>query len=535
MRNIIDRHCEAAKPTKQLSVSGLTEGNPGRKPEIASLHFVPFAMTGAAALFLRGFCFIFFLYLSGFIRAARDVALFYHHIFMSETLEQKMCKRSLGYSFVRNVFVRPLLYLSYRKVNVVGASSVPDTGPVIFAPNHQNALMDALAILCTKDRQPVFVARADIFRRPAVIAILHFLRILPIYRKRDGGSSSDNNRETFDIIQQVLLDGRAVGIMPEGTHNEFKRLQVLQKGIFRLAMQVQEQYGNRPGVKIIPVGIEYGNTGKFRSSVMVNYGRAIEMSDFYDLYAENPAKAFKLMQDILSEKMREGMIDIRNERHYRAIERIRVYYRRRAGELLGLSRRNAGKSLLAQQKIIAAVQDFLQRNPESGADLCARIERYTDIIESRNISDRAVERQPYSLLTFAGGALLALAGLPVCLAGILLNYLPHKLSDIGSRRVKDPQFVSSVRFVLGLVLFPVYHLLITVLIVIFVPCIWGKLAMPLLLIPLGLFAYEYSLFVRRLCERWLLRKGVRTKNAELSEAGRLRKSIFEDMDKIIVG
>ena len=131
---------------------------------------------------------------------------------MAKTLEQKLCNRSWGYDFVRNVFVRPELYFFYRKIDVIGAKNVPDTGPVIFTPNHQNALMDALMVLCTRNRQPVFIARADIFKKPLIIAILHFLRILPVYRKRDGGNSSDNNQETFDMILKVLHSRQAVGI-----------------------------------------------------------------------------------------------------------------------------------------------------------------------------------------------------------------------------------------------------------------------------------------------------------------------------------
>ncbi len=454
---------------------------------------------------------------------------------MAETLEQKMCKRSLGYAFVRNVFVRPMLYLFYRKVDVIGAETVPDTGPVIFAPNHQNALMDALVTLCTKNRQPVFVARADIFRKPIIIAVLHFLRILPIYRKRDGGNSSDNNQETFDILHQVLLHGQAVGIMPEGTHNEIKRLRILQKGIFRLAMQVQENYGTRPVVKIVPVGLEYVSTNRIRTDVIVNYGKALEVSDFYDLYVENPAKAFKHMQDALSEKMKEGMVDIENETCYSEIERIRVYYLRQAMQRLGLNDRNASQRLSTQQKIIATMQNFLQTDPEAGADLCAQIKDYTTIIRKHNFDDRIIERQPYSFLGLAGQTLLALTGIPLYILGLLLNYPAYLGSRLGSRNVKDPQFVSSVQFVVCLVLFPLYHIIMAVLFVVFIPCIWGKLTMIILLIPSGLFAYEYGCFVKRLYACWRIWNGKRKKDPEILKAVELRKNIFAKCDKIIVG
>ncbi len=453
---------------------------------------------------------------------------------MAKTLEQKLCSRSLGYSFVRNVFVRPALHLFYRKIDVIGAKDVPDSGPVIFTPNHQNALMDALITLCTKDRQPVFVARADIFENPLIIAVLHFLRILPIYRKRDGGNSSDNNQETFNLLLKVLHSRLAVGMMPEGTHNEIKRLRMLQKGVFRLAMQAQEEHGNSPMVKIVPVGLEYTSTSKFRSNVMVRYGKAIEVSDFYDQYVENPARAFKLMQDTLMEKMKEGMIDITNEQHYSEIERLRVLYQRQALQNLGLDCRNAERRLQAQQKIITALQEHDQTNPDEMSALCLAVRDYLAIIKKHNLRDWVVERQPYSLPGLLMQSILVILGIPFWILGMLFNYIPYKLSALASRKVKDPQFVSSVQFVAGLVVYPLYDLIMIVLLVLFVPCVWGKIIMPLLLIPLGVFAYKCYLSMKKLAARFRFWSGKRNKNPEILKAIELRKIIFEIMDKLVV-
>ena len=450
---------------------------------------------------------------------------------MTKTLEQKLCCRSLGYSFVRNFFVRPLLFFFYKKIDIIGANDVPDSGPVIFTPNHQNALMDALAILCTKDRQPVFVARADIFQKPLIIAILHFLRILPIYRKRDGGNSSDNNQETFDMIVKVLRSKHAVGVMPEGTHNEIKRLRTLQKGIFKLAMQVQEEHGNIPTVKIIPVGIEYTSTNKFRSDLIVNYGKAIELSDFYDLYVKNPARAFKQMQDTLSEKMKEGMINIDNEQHYSEIERMRVLYQNQSAHHLGLDCRKAEHRLQAQQKIIASLQTYDQANPKEMSVLCDMVKKYLNIIKKYELDDWTIERQPFSMAGLLGRCLLIFVGLPVWITGMIFNYIPYKLSDVFSRKVKDPQFVSSVQFVTGLVLYPLYYLIMIVLLVILVPCIWGKLIIPFLMPALGVFVYNYYLFIKNLFTRFRFYQ--QRKKPEILQAIDLRKNIFERLDKII--
>ena len=451
---------------------------------------------------------------------------------MAKTLEQKMCNRSLGYALLRGLLVRPALHLFYRKIEVIGAETVPNTGPVIFAPNHQNALMDALAILCTKDRQPVFVARADIFQKPFIIATLHFLRILPIYRKRDGGNSSDNNQETFDLVLKILLSGQSVGIMPEGVHNEIKRLRMLQKGVFRLAMMAQEKYGSSPMIKIVPVGIEYTSTNEFRSDVMVRFGKAIELSDFYDLYVENSAKAFKQMQDVMMEKMREGMVDIANEQHYSEIERLRVLYQRRAIQRLGLNKRNADHRLQAQQQIISTLQEYSASNPEEMSALCLAVRNYLDVIKKYNTDDSIIKHQRYSLAGLLVRSLLALVGLPFWILGLLFNYLPYKISTFASRNVKDPQFVSSVQFVAGMVIYPLYHFMMIVLLVIFIPCIWGKIIMPLLMIPLGIFAWEFSLSIKKLDAQFRFWWNKLRKNPEILEAIKFRKDIFVRMEEV---
>ena len=454
---------------------------------------------------------------------------------MAQTLEQKLCKRSFGYNLLRTFLVGPAFYLFYRKISVIEKETVPKTGPVIFTPNHQNALMDAIAILCTRDHQPVFVARADIFKKPAIIRFLHFLRILPIFRKRDGGNASDNNQETFDLVMKVLDSKQSIGIMPEGIHNKYKRLQMLQKGIFRLAMQVQEKHGNNPMVKIIPVGIEYANTNKFRSDLIIRYGKTIDVSDFYDLYVENPAKAFKQMQDVLFEKIKEGMINISNEEHYSTIEYLRVIYQKCCAKRLRLNLRNAEQRLYTQQTIIAALEKYAQTNKEEMSELSVAVEKYKSIINKFNLRDWVIERQPYSFFELLGRSIFSLFVSPFWILGMLFNYLPYKLTAYASRQIKDPQFLTSVQYVAGMILFPIYYLIMAVLMVIFIPCIWGKIIMPLLLIPLGLFAFKYYLSMKKLFARFCFwrEKRKNKSNNLITEAIELRKYIFNKMEGIL--
>src|SRR5665811_1721793 len=83
-------------------------------------------------------------------------------------------------------YVSVIHRIYYKRITVVGYEKIPVKTPVIFAPNHQNALMDAFAVMFPARKHVVFMARADIFKKPAIAKILNMLQILPIYRIRDG-------------------------------------------------------------------------------------------------------------------------------------------------------------------------------------------------------------------------------------------------------------------------------------------------------------------------------------------------------------
>ena len=78
---------------------------------------------------------------------------------------KKIQDYSWWYSALRH-YVDLTLKLSYRNIRYVGLEKIPQNSAIIYAPNHTNALMDALVILAMDRKPKVFVARADIFKNP---------------------------------------------------------------------------------------------------------------------------------------------------------------------------------------------------------------------------------------------------------------------------------------------------------------------------------------------------------------------------------
>ena len=129
-------------------------------------------------------------------------------------------------------FLRPmqewLFRRSFRRFQQVGLERIPEDGAVIYAPNHTNALNDALAVLGLKMERKVFVARADIFRKPKQAAILRWLKIMPIRRMRDGAAEVFHNNETEDKAIETLRHRARIEKRPLPVKSRFRIHGLLQ-------------------------------------------------------------------------------------------------------------------------------------------------------------------------------------------------------------------------------------------------------------------------------------------------------------------
>lgn len=175
-------------------------------------------------------------------------------------------------------YVKLATRLCYRRFHVSGWQRVPKEGSVILVSNHTNALMDPLVMLLAEGRKVVFMARADIFRKPFIRKVLTWLRILPIYRIRDGyGAVRDNDKAIAEAVE-VLKHHTPLCLYPEGTHRTKHSLLRLGKGLFHIALDAHDA-GAQP-VYIVPVGIEYSNYFRFRADVEMQVGEPINVSQF---------------------------------------------------------------------------------------------------------------------------------------------------------------------------------------------------------------------------------------------------------------
>ena len=339
----------------------------------------------------------------------------------------KPIRNIIHYTFIYIVsfFTGIVIRLYFRKWQVANYDKIPHKGPVIFASNHQNAFLDPLVIYFSQPRINRFLVRANIFKNPIAKFWLETLHMMPIYRVRDGVRAVSKNDEIIEKCVKILTGGNnPLVIFSEGNHSLRRALRPLQKGIARIAFNTMEANNFEIDLAVVPTGLNYGRHTRFRSDMLLNFGKPIYLKQYTALYKENPNKAYQtLVNDIFAE-LDTQVISIRPSKDYEHIENE------------WLSKRSEDSNLIEQ---FAADKMLI-------ADIS---EKYKD--ENVEIPEIA-KKEPIPPLP---PLLYRILMFPVFLFGFINSYIGYKiLYVLLDKVVSDIHFYGSVKSAINLVLGP---------------------------------------------------------------------------------
>jgi len=396
----------------------------------------------------------------------------------------------------------------YRKVIVLGRENINPEDHLIFAPNHQNALMDALAVLFTHKGQPVFLARADIFKNKTIAAILYFLKILPVYRIRDGFNTLKGNDEIFNKTVDVLRNKNGLVILPEGEHAGFRRLRQLKKGICRVAFHAEEASDFKLNIKIIPVGIEFSNYQRYRQVLTVVYGKPVEVSEFHDLYRKSPEIALNELRSKLYRDMKLIIVHIDSEEDYEAIDELRSLVNGQYSDDVHNPKLFRDRILIDKLNRIKNDDLTLYRII---CNLSLKVKQKAKELKTDYMLLRKKKHQMGLLVAGIAGIIFTF---PLFLYGNIFDLTFLGIPNLQIPNIRDIQFHSSIRYgislCLALVFLPVF---LIVCLIVFSP--WWLALLIFVSLPLsGLFAVNYSLEFRRIIGGFRIRKYLKNNNTE---------------------
>jgi len=329
----------------------------------------------------------------------------------------------------------------FQDVHLVGLEHVPLEGEraVLFAGNHPNSLIDPV-LLCTGSGRIVhFAAKDKLFTFPLSL-LLRALGAVPIARRMDHGDTARDNTAALDALYQVLAEGRAVGIFPEGlSHNE-AQLQRIRTGAARIALDAASRHAEA-GVQVVCCGLTYVRREHFRSRVLVQFGPPIDIdAGWVARWTEDERAATAALTTDIEAGLRALTVNAPDWETLRVLDGVRRLYQPRhisLADRVELSRRfSEGYQSVADKPDIAALYSRIAAYQQDLDDVGLTDRDLVRGLDGRPLSRRALR----SVLRLVLWLPLALPGAPIHLplligVGLMGRTLAPRDDVVGTSRL----------------------------------------------------------------------------------------------------
>ncbi|HOF45191.1 MAG TPA: 1-acyl-sn-glycerol-3-phosphate acyltransferase [Bacteroidales bacterium] len=450
---------------------------------------------------------------------------------------EKIDKYSLRYALLYQYVKVVHHYIYHSDFDVLGTENIPPKGtPTLVISNHQNGLLDALGIIYAfKDgRQPVFIARGDIFKNKTAAKLLRFLKIMPAFRTIDVARSEVNKSNvTFLRAARVLIDGGTVAIFPEAGHEETHHLGSFKKGYPRIAFKAEEEADFKLNLQILPVANHYSNYLNFRQKKVIVIGKPFSFSELFDIYKNKPNDAYLKLNEISREKIEEMMLDIKDLSFYEEYRMLNEIIRKEYLTQIEKPLSYFPNHLIADKETTSKLDLYRTENAEQFSLLMTQTRQYLNNLKTLNLRNWLIGKK-VTFFNLLLTTFLFLLALPFYLFSLINNYLPFHSPNIFTRKIEDEMLHSSFNIVVGsLFSFPLFYLLYFIIVwIVSGNILFGLIYVILALLSLFLF-YYYRVGVIKLFASWRYYNFKRKSNQLLIKTIELKNNIFGILKKII--
>ena len=180
------------------------------------------------------------------------------------------------------------IYNLYYNPKVINKHYIPKDGPIIIVGNHKHVYDQFSAILSTK-RGIHYMAKKEYFEKPFSKFIFENVGCISVDRTK-------KDEEAVKKALNILHDGGAVGLFPEGTRNKTNEFLLPFKfGAVSMA--------KKTGAYLVPFGLTGDYT--FRSkNLTMRFGKPFKVAEDMDLETANN-KLYKTIKKLMKENLKE--------------------------------------------------------------------------------------------------------------------------------------------------------------------------------------------------------------------------------------
>jgi 1-acyl-sn-glycerol-3-phosphate acyltransferase len=357
------------------------------------------------------------------------------------------------------IFVRLVLGIFFRRVELFGEERLSSTGATIWVGNHGNSLIDPALALGWLPRGIRFLAKSTLWRHPVIAPFVRLAGAVPVYRHKDRGVDTDRNRETFSRCFEILGDGGSIALFPEGVSHDEPRLQRLKTGAARIALGTLQRQPDLD-LRIVPFGLHFEDRTRFRSAALIEIGSEIHPKPFLTAQAEADRQAVDQLTERIEDGLRRVTLSYDSWEEAHLIRRAATLY----GREEAVDRHGMVENLEYQRAFSRAYAEIKSRHPEETTRVRRALRAYDRSLAATGLRDRQVAADyPRRLVTrFLLRHLFdLLILLPLGAVGTVINWLPYRIPGwITGVLPLSRDLRATYKLMIALFLFPAVWLLL---------------------------------------------------------------------------
>ncbi|MGB3947722.1 MAG: 1-acyl-sn-glycerol-3-phosphate acyltransferase [Bacteroidia bacterium] len=426
-----------------------------------------------------------------------------------------------------------IFYRVYYKIDFVGKQRVPSNQAVILSPNHTNAFIDPVAIAMSLPQKVRFFARGDVFKGKFAKWVLNALSISPMYRLQEGYSELKKNDKTFEECRNLLSNNKTILLFPEAICIQEPRLQPLKKGLGRIVFQTEEIFDFKKNVWIVPIGLNYSNAKKFRSRLFINFGEAISIKHYEQLFKEDKVKALNEFTKFLEAQMAKLIITVNNKEYDTLFELLTEIYLNEWMQFKKYELNNIEHQYKASKELADVINYLDKNNTLLLENINNELLQYNQLLQKHGLKNQLLEPESIktmNLFSFIADSFVLFFGTPIYCMAWLTNAVPYLISKrFADNKIKKVEFYASIYANMSMLVWVIYYV-IQLSIIALITKNASILLLGASLIPLlGLFALSFYPIKKKINTKLNLLKLVRKQRSVVEQLMNLRAQVFSDI------
>ncbi|MBK8252071.1 MAG: 1-acyl-sn-glycerol-3-phosphate acyltransferase [Polyangiaceae bacterium] len=343
----------------------------------------------------------------------------------------------------------------FRDIEVMGEVPPGDVRGRLFVSNHVNGIIDPILVMITAGCEISPVAKSTLWKVPGFNLLLWAVDAVQIVRRTDDpGKVGGLNNGVFDHVADWLNRGGNILIFPEGTSHNEPHLVELKTGAARMLQRAVERRGRSSGngeLTFQSVALSFDAREQFRSRALVIYGPVRSVGDF-----QEKGEAFV---GAFTSKVRKDLTDMLVEgaswEEFRLIARV--------AELLSHSEGDptlSGWNVIGRR--VEQAKQALLSAPDVIDNVRARVDLYYSQLDKLGLTDAQLVLPRTGTWRSGLSKVGAVCLTPLALVGYTFYLLPYVTVAMIAKRVKSGDEISTIKLGAGLLIFPLWALILMV-------------------------------------------------------------------------